>query len=109
MRHPSTTRPCPPLHPLEADEGQLRHAAEVLKAMAHPLRLRIVAALCQGERHVNALAERLGVSQPLLSQQLRILRLKGLVSAERRGGLAVYRLQEEGLRRLLGCLVDCGR
>lgn len=90
------------------DEAQLRHAAEVLKAVAHPLRLRIVAALCQGERHVNALAERLGVSQPLLSQQLRILRLKGLVSTERRGGLAVYRLQEAGLRRLLGCLLDCG-
>ena len=45
---------------LPADHERACHCAEVLKAVAHPLRLRIVAILCRGEEHVNALASRLG-------------------------------------------------
>jgi ArsR family transcriptional regulator len=83
--------------------------AEVLKAVAHPLRLRIVAALCEGEAHVGALAERLGASQAIVSQQLRILRSHGLVAATRAGGFARYRLIEQNLRGLVRCMENCDR
>src|SRR4030042_1140153 len=46
------------------DERRAEHAAEVLRAVAHPLRLRIVATLCRGEEHANALAARLALPPP---------------------------------------------
>jgi ArsR family transcriptional regulator len=89
--------------------ARAEHLAEVLKAVAHPLRLRIVATLCAGEAHVNALAEALAVPQPIVSQQLRILRGHGLVAATREGGFATYRLAEPALRDLVCCMEKCER
>ena len=83
--------------------------AEVLKAVAHPLRLRIVATLCRGEENVSGLAERLGAPQAIVSQQLRILRLHGLVAAVRENGFARYRLAEPQLRTLVACMEKCQR
>jgi ArsR family transcriptional regulator len=89
------------------DADRAEHCANVLKAVAHPLRLRIVAALCQGEEHVNALAERLGAGQAIVSQQLRILRMYHLVGARRADGFAWYRLLEPTLKTLVGCMDRC--
>src|SRR5512137_1797111 len=83
------------------------HCAEILKAVAHPLRLRIVAILCEGDEHVNGLAERLDAPQAIVSQQLRILRMKGLVEAVREGGFATYRLRETNLRALVSTVERC--
>jgi ArsR family transcriptional regulator len=83
--------------------------AEVLRAVAHPLRLRIVALLCAGERHVNGLAGELEAPQPIVSQQLRILRARGLVEATRENGFARYRLAEPALRELVHCMEHCDR
>jgi DNA-binding transcriptional ArsR family regulator len=85
------------------------HVAEVLKAVAHPLRLRIVATLCAGEESVGALALRLGVPQPIVSQQLRILRATGLVAAAREDGFAFYRIAEPALHDLVCCMDRCSR
>jgi ArsR family transcriptional regulator len=95
--------------PISKDAGRANHVAEVLKAVAHPLRLRIVASLCEGEAHVGALAEKLGASQAIVSQQLRILRSHGLVAATRTGGFARYRLVERNLRGLVRCMENCDR
>lgn len=81
--------------------------AEVLKAVAHPLRIRIVAILCLGEEHVTSLADRVGASQAIVSQQLRILRSHGLVAASRQGGFARYRIVEQNLRGLVRCMEHC--
>jgi ArsR family transcriptional regulator len=94
---------------ISADASRATHVAEVLKAVAHPLRLRIVASLCEGEANVGSLAERLGASQAILSQQLRILRSHGLVAATREGGFARYRLVEKNLRGLVRCMESCER
>ena len=81
--------------------------ADVLKALAHPARLRIVAALCEGTENVTGLAARLGLPQAIVSQQLRILRMSGLVDMERVGGFARYRLAQPRLRQLVSCLQGC--
>jgi len=91
------------------DSARAAHVAEVLKAVAHPLRLRIVATLCARDTHVNALAAALGVAPAIASQQLRILRGHGLVAATRRDGLAVYHLAEPALRDLVCCMEKCSR
>ncbi len=83
------------------------HLAEMLKALGHPARLRIVATLCAGERTVGALAEGLVLPQAIVSQQLRILRMSGLVQAVRKEGFAHYRLAEPRLRQLVKCLEGC--
>lgn len=81
--------------------------ADILKALAHPIRLRIVALLCESERHVGGLAERLGLAQSAVSQQIGILRTRGLVARNWQNGRAVYRLAEPALPELLRCLHGC--
>lgn len=83
------------------------HMAEIVKALGHPIRLRTVALLCSGEDSVNSLADRIGVGQAVLSQQLRILRMAGLVRVERKDGFAVYGLAEPRLESLVNCLESC--
>jgi DNA-binding transcriptional ArsR family regulator len=68
-----------------------------------------VAALCSGELSVSGIAGELGLKQCIVSQQLRILRMSGLVRAARRGGFARYSLAEPRLRTLVGCLGKCNR
>jgi ArsR family transcriptional regulator len=92
-----------------ADVGRAEQVADILKAVAHPLRLRIVATLCAEEISVNALAARLGASQAIVSQQLRILRMHRLVGAVRENGHATYRLTEPRLRDLVRCVEGCAR
>jgi ArsR family transcriptional regulator len=100
---------CRHMKALRTDPDRAAHVAEVLKAVAHPLRLRIVATLCHGEESVGALAERLGATQPVVSQQLRILRSNGLVEATREDGFAMYRIAEPALRDLVCCMERCAR
>lgn len=95
--------------PLSADDARAGHVAEVLKAVAHPIRIRIVAILCEADANVTVLAKKLGASQAIVSQQLRILRSHGLVAAKREGGFARYRLVERNLRGLVRCMERCGR
>jgi len=89
------------------DEERAKQLAEILKAVAHPLRIRIVAALCQKEEHVNGLAERLGAPQAIVSQQLQILRMRKLVGATRNQGFAHYRILEPQLKNLVSCMEKC--
>ena len=81
--------------------------ADILKALAHHARLRIVAALCSTEESVMGLSERLDIPQAIVSQQLRILRMMGLVRTHREDGLAVYELAEPHLHDLMACLDRC--
>lgn len=94
---------------ISRDAARAAKVADVLKAVGHPLRIRIVATLCDSEAHVGALAEKLGASQAIVSQQLRILRSHGLVAATRSGGYARYRLVEKNLRGLVRCMENCDR
>lgn len=91
------------------DAGRAGVLAEILRSVAHPIRLRIVALLCREKRNVGELARLLGIRQSLVSQHLSLLRLHGLVSPEKKGTTIVYSLGEKRLRKLLGCLVECGK
>jgi len=90
------------LHP-----AAVPHMADVLKALGHPLRLRIVEALAGGERSVNQLTEDLAAPQAIVSQQLRILRSSGIVSSRREGTLKFYDIALRPVINLLDCLARC--
>ena len=81
----------------------------LLKSVAHPVRLGILSTLARGPTHVGALAAALDIPQPIVSQQLRVLRLTGVVSVDRHDGFAVYSLREPQLRVLLNCIENCCR
>jgi len=85
------------------------HLVEIVKAIAHPLRLRICSALCEGDACVNDLAKLLGARQATVSQQLRVMRMAGLVAAVRDGDGGRYTLAEPRLRALMDCLGSCVR
>jgi len=63
---------------------------EALKALAHPLRFRILAALAAGERNVGEIEQATGIGQPGLSQQLSVLRKAGLVDTRKEAKLVFY-------------------
>jgi DNA-binding transcriptional ArsR family regulator len=66
--------------------------AEFFKALAHPVRLRILEVLSQGEASVSHLTNLLAQRQPYISQQLMQLRDAGLVLDRREGNTITYRL-----------------
>ncbi len=75
--------------------------AEFFKALAHPLRIRILETLVAGERSVHQLQEALGLDQPTVSQQLAILRAKNIVGARKEGTGVRYAVRDLLLRDLL--------
>jgi ArsR family transcriptional regulator, zinc-responsive transcriptional repressor len=77
-----------------AELVELEGAADLLRALASPHRLAIVRELDGRARCVHELVDALGVSQPLVSQHLRVLRASQLVHAERRGREIAYSLSD---------------
>jgi ArsR family transcriptional regulator, zinc-responsive transcriptional repressor len=74
------------------ERRRLDQASDLLKTLAAPVRLALLVRLAEGAQCVHELVDDLGVSQPLVSQHLRVLRTARLVEAERRGREVVYRL-----------------
>lgn len=79
----------------------LEAASGLLRALASPHRLAIVRALGGGPRCVHELVTALGVSQPLVSQHLRVLRTAGLVGTERRGREIAYTLADHHVTHIV--------
>ena len=75
---------------------------ETLNALAEPNRLRIVELLREGALPVNAIVERMGLSQPLVSKHLRALSQAGLVTVERHAQQRIYRLAPGPFQELDG-------
>jgi ArsR family transcriptional regulator len=88
------------------DEERAERAAEILRALAHPVRVEIVRLLGEGELCVKRLEEILGVPQPSVSQHLARLRYAGIIESERRGHLVCYRLRHEGAATAVDAVVD---
>ena len=75
--------------------------AEFFKALAHPLRIKILNALRQGEVGVNELSSRLGVEQSTLSQQLAILRKSNIVEGRKEAQSVFYSVRDPAIFQLL--------
>jgi ArsR family transcriptional regulator len=75
-------------------EEAIRQVSEVLKAMADPMRLRILHSLHDGELSVTAIIEAVGGSQANVSRHLAVLRRAGLVDCRREGLNAFYRITD---------------
>jgi DNA-binding transcriptional ArsR family regulator len=85
-------------------EAAAERAAQFLRALAHPARLRVVCALIEGERTAGELAARAGLSAPALSQQAAVLEASGVVTRRRESRSVVYRLAAPGAESLASLL-----
>lgn len=78
---------------LNINNENLQVSSEILRALAHPLRLRILGFIDSNEMiNVNKIYNTLKLEQSITSQHLRILRLAGLVETERDGKFIHYRI-----------------
>ena len=79
--------------------------AELLKALAHPVRLQIIHGLLKmGCRNVRCMEQHIGMSQSSISQHLQRLRAVGAVTGERCGNEVYYRVDSESLARLIAAM-----
>ncbi len=78
--------------------------AETAKALGHGRRLEILELLAQGERSVEALAERVGLSIANASQHLRLMHRTGLLASRRDGKRILYRLNDPSVLELTAAL-----
>lgn len=89
-----------------ASPEAFERAADLLRALSHPMRLRIIEILGEGELCVKKLEEILKISQPSVSQHLTRLRYAGLIESERRGHLVCYRLSRDAAARILDVALE---
>lgn len=85
-------------------DAALAEAAECLKTLAHPVRIRVIELLLREWHTVGALAEACGVSQSVMSTHLRLLADRGLLRPIRDGRSVYYEIAEPGLAGILACI-----
>lgn len=83
------------------DKGIQQFKADFFKALAHPMRIRILELLSQGSRNVNELQALLGSEGSAVSQQLSVLRAKNLVNTVKEGTTVTYSLRDPLISDLL--------
>ena len=82
-------------------EHDLRRLRTLYRALGDQTRLRMIGLLAEiGPMPVNRLSEEVGMSQPLISWHLRILRLAGIVGTERKGRTVICRLRTDAFEEL---------
>lgn len=78
--------------------------ARVAKSLASPNRLDLLETLAQGEKGVDALAQATGLTMANTSHHLQILRDSGLVESRKEGLQVIYRLSDDQIPTLMGCI-----
>jgi DNA-binding transcriptional ArsR family regulator len=87
------------------DDLVFESAAELFGLLATPVRLKIISAVCQGERNVSELLAQIDTTQPNMSQHLATLYRAGVLGRRREGTQIFYRLQSERVATL--CRAVC--
>jgi DNA-binding transcriptional ArsR family regulator len=88
------------------DLDALGQAAECLRALAHPHRLRMVQMLLQGEYTVGELAEACELPSAMASEHLRLMQRCGFLNSDKDGRKVYYRVAEPHLKNILKCIED---
>jgi DNA-binding transcriptional ArsR family regulator len=84
----------------------LSQAAECLRVLAHPHRLRMIQMLLQGDFTVGELAEACELPTAMASDHLRLMQRCGFLSAQKDGRKVYYRVIEPHLQSILECIED---
>lgn len=87
---------------------RLEKAAEMLRAVAHPVRLSILQILENGEKNVTEICQSLGSAQSYTSQQLNILKSRGILASRKDGTQVFYRIAFPGVLKIIQCVCAQG-
>jgi len=96
----------PDSEPLISQDEDIDRASRALKAMSHPLRLKILCTLGDREVSVQDIVEHVGTSQSNISQHLAILRDKGILASRKDANRVYYRVGDSRTLRLIGMMRD---
>lgn len=89
------------------DDRALQYVAKYFKALAEPMRLKVLNALQDGEKNVSQLTEMSGGTQANVSKHLSLLAQYGLVKRESRGNCVYYSIADSSVYEL--CDLVCGQ
>lgn len=90
---------------LTESEEVFEKAAEIFRVMSAPMRLRIISALCNGEKNVGELLSEIDTTQPNMSQHLNTLYQSGVLGKRRDGVQIYYRIVNDRVVQL--CRAVC--
>ena len=91
----------------DADSERLETASEIFKGFGNPIRIRIIDALQDRSLRVMELSELLDCPQPIVSQQLKILKSVGIVEKKREGKNYCYMLTNPHFSDMIKCMRGC--
>jgi len=83
-----------------------KNESELLKALAHPMRMQIIKLLLSGGLpiegcSVNSIQKKMGIPQPTISQHLQILRSKGIIDGSKKGVEVCYKVIDKRVAKIL--------
>lgn len=87
------------------EERVFDSVAELFAVLSTPIRLKIISAVCNGEKNVSELLSEIDTTQPNMSQHLNLLYRSGVLNKRREGTQMYYRLQSERVATL--CRAVC--
>lgn len=93
-------------HPIIANDAEIARAAQYLKAMSHPLRLKILCTLGNDRISVQDIVEQVGTTQSNISQHLGILRDKGILACQKDANRVFYYIDNPSTLQLIGKLKE---
>ncbi len=83
------------------NDAEINRAARCLKAMSHPLRLKILCVLGNNRKKVQEIVEEVGTSQSNISQHLAILREKDILACDKKANCVYYYIDDERMLKLI--------
>ena len=78
--------------------------SEVLKALGHPIRLRMVEGLLENECNVTKITDILNIPQSTTAQHLGILKSRGIIGARKEGVKTCYKVIDKRVKRIVSAL-----
>jgi len=93
--------------PILLEWEKVQRAADILKSVAHPTRLRIAELLQIREMTVGEIQESLGTSQSMTSQQLSLMKGRGILKSRKVGKSVYYGMDSPEVIQVLQCLKKC--
>ncbi len=94
------------MQPFELSDDQVTELSEMFRLMGDPTRLKIIVSCLSAPMCVSDIAAKHGLSQPLVSHHLRLLRAARVLRAERRGKQIFYEAADEHVKRVIGDMAD---
>lgn len=88
-------------------EYPYERAAEMMKVIAHPVRLRLITLLEKRRRNVRQLQEAAGAKQSVTSQHLNAMARAGVLGRERQGSEVFYYIRKKEVSKILSCIRNC--